>query len=79
MSAGCKVVAIAAMLCAVIIGGASAALAEADYPSRPVTLIVPYGAGGVADVGMRILSDKLSSRPGQQFIVEDRPGKKRSS
>jgi tripartite-type tricarboxylate transporter receptor subunit TctC len=45
-----------------------------DYPTRPVTLIVPYAAGGVADVGMRILGDKLSSRLGQQFVVEDRPG-----
>jgi tripartite-type tricarboxylate transporter receptor subunit TctC len=46
----------------------------ADYPIRAVTLIVPYAAGGVADVGMRILSDKLSSRLNQQFVVENRPG-----
>jgi tripartite-type tricarboxylate transporter receptor subunit TctC len=45
-----------------------------DYPTRPVTLIVPYAAGGVADVGMRILGDKLSDRLGQQFVVENRPG-----
>ncbi len=46
---------------------------DSDYPTRPVTLIVPYGAGGVADVGMRIIGDKLSSRLGQQFVVENRP------
>jgi tripartite-type tricarboxylate transporter receptor subunit TctC len=46
---------------------------EGDYPTRPVTLIVPYAAGGVADVGMRILADKLSNRLGQQFVVENRP------
>ncbi len=50
------------------------AYSAGDYPTRSVTLIVPYAAGGVADVGMRILSDKLSSNLGQQFVVEDRPG-----
>ena len=35
------------------------ALAQNDYPSRPVSLIVPYAAGGVADVAMRLLGDKL--------------------
>src|SRR5277367_76979 len=50
------------------------AYSAGDYPTRSVTLIVPYAAGGVADVGMRILSDKLSSKLGQQFVVENRPG-----
>ena len=48
--------------------------AQSDYPSRPVQLIVPYGAGGIADVGMRILADKLPGRLKQQFVVENRPG-----
>jgi tripartite-type tricarboxylate transporter receptor subunit TctC len=39
-----------------------------------VQLIVPYGAGGIADVGMRILADQLTSRLKQQFVVENRPG-----
>jgi tripartite-type tricarboxylate transporter receptor subunit TctC len=51
-----------------------AALSQSDYPNRPVTLLVPYAAGGVADVGMRILGDRLSSRLNQQFVIEDRPG-----
>jgi tripartite-type tricarboxylate transporter receptor subunit TctC len=51
-----------------------AARSQSDYPNRPVTLLVPYAAGGVADVGMRILGDKLSSRLNQQFVIEDRPG-----
>jgi tripartite-type tricarboxylate transporter receptor subunit TctC len=50
------------------------ALAQNDYPSRPVSLIVPYAAGGVADVAMRLLGDKLSTRLGQQFVIENRPG-----
>jgi tripartite-type tricarboxylate transporter receptor subunit TctC len=57
-------------------GTVSSAFAQSpsDYPNRPVSLIVPYAAGGVADVGMRILSDKLSGRLNQQFVVENRPG-----
>jgi tripartite-type tricarboxylate transporter receptor subunit TctC len=50
------------------------ALAQNDYPTRPVSLIVPYAAGGVADVAMRMLGDKLSPRLGQQFVIENRPG-----
>jgi tripartite-type tricarboxylate transporter receptor subunit TctC len=50
------------------------ASAQSDYPNRLVQLIVPYGAGGIADVGMRILADQLTSRLKQQFVVENRPG-----
>ena len=48
--------------------------AASDYPTRPVAMIVPYGAGGVADVGMRILGQALSNSLKQQFVVENRPG-----
>src|SRR6202051_3248888 len=74
VSAGCKVVAVAATLFAAILAATLAAQADADYPNRPVTLIVPYGAGGVADVGMRILGDQMSNRLKQQFVIENRPG-----
>jgi tripartite-type tricarboxylate transporter receptor subunit TctC len=78
MRAGATAAAIAAAIAAAlsILGAACPfpAWGESDYPTRPVTLIVPYAAGGVADLGMRIIADKLSSRLGQQFIVEDRPG-----
>ena len=50
------------------------AAVQSEYPNRPVQLIVPYGPGGVADVGMRILADQLSNRLKQQFVVENRPG-----
>jgi tripartite-type tricarboxylate transporter receptor subunit TctC len=69
-----RVVALAAALLAATIALPSAAQSQGDYPSRPVMLIVPYGAGGVADVGMRILGEKLSNRLKQQFVVENRPG-----
>jgi tripartite-type tricarboxylate transporter receptor subunit TctC len=48
--------------------------AQSDYPSRPVKIIVPFGAGGVADITMRFVSDKLSKKLGQRFIVENIPG-----
>jgi tripartite-type tricarboxylate transporter receptor subunit TctC len=49
------------------------ALAE-DYPSRPVRLIVPFGAGGPADVYARVIAQHLSEQLHQNFIVDDRPG-----
>src|SRR5215813_3346659 len=48
--------------------------AQSDYPSRPVTLIVPYGAGGVADTGMRIVAEGLTGRLKQGFVDDNRPG-----
>jgi tripartite-type tricarboxylate transporter receptor subunit TctC len=75
MSADRKVGTIAGLLLGLATIAASAvAQVPSDYPSRPVTLIVPYAAGGVADVGMRILGDKLSNRLHQQFVIENRPG-----
>jgi tripartite-type tricarboxylate transporter receptor subunit TctC len=45
-----------------------------NYPSRPVKFIVPFGAGGPADVFARVLAQHLSEDTKQSFIVEDRPG-----
>lgn len=45
-----------------------------DYPSRPVTLVVPYGPGGGADVVGRIVSQSLSRSLQQQVIVDNRAG-----
>src|SRR5262249_52872268 len=56
------------------IGMIATARAQSDYPNRPVQLVVPYAAGGIADVGMRILADQLTGRLKQQFVVENRPG-----
>jgi tripartite-type tricarboxylate transporter receptor subunit TctC len=49
------------------------AWAEA-YPARPVRIVVGFPAGGVFDIIARILGDWLSSRLGQPFVVENRPG-----
>jgi len=56
------------------IGATQRANAQGGYPDRPVSLIVPYAPGGVADVGMRLLGEKLSGLFHQQFVVENRPG-----
>jgi tripartite-type tricarboxylate transporter receptor subunit TctC len=45
-----------------------------NYPNRPVRLILPFGAGGVADVTARIVTDKLGEKLGQRFVIENMPG-----
>jgi putative tricarboxylic transport membrane protein len=57
-----------------VIGVEEPARADVAYPSRPVRIIVPYGAGGIADVTMRMVAQKLSERFGQQFLIDNRPG-----
>ena len=52
---------------------ATAAFAQ-QYPSRPVRVIVPLGAGGFADVPARILAPRLAAQTGGTFFVENRPG-----
>jgi tripartite-type tricarboxylate transporter receptor subunit TctC len=77
-----KVLAVAAtlftgtLIAATVFAAALPAAAQnaAGYPNRPVMLIVPYGAGGVADVGMRLLGEKLSARLKQQVVIENKPG-----
>jgi len=49
------------------------AVAE-EYPARPVRLIVPFGAGGPADVYARVIGQHLAEELKQPFVVEDRPG-----
>ena len=45
-----------------------------DYPARPVRIIVPFGAGGPADVTARLIGNILQDGLGQPFVIEDRPG-----
>jgi tripartite-type tricarboxylate transporter receptor subunit TctC len=57
-----------------VIGVSGTALAQDTYPSRPVTLIVPYAAGGSMDLVSRIVSEGLGARLGQSVVVDDKPG-----
>jgi tripartite-type tricarboxylate transporter receptor subunit TctC len=61
--------------CAGLLGCPALALAQAaSYPSRPITLIVPWPAGGQTDITMRILADAAGRHLGQAVIVDNRPG-----
>jgi tripartite-type tricarboxylate transporter receptor subunit TctC len=52
----------------------SLAAAQADYPSKTVTIVVPFAAGGTTDLLGRILADRLSQRLKGTFIVENKAG-----
>jgi tripartite-type tricarboxylate transporter receptor subunit TctC len=54
--------------------GVTGASGHSNWPDRPVRIIVPYPAGGSADVLSRIYSDALKDRFGQPFVTENRPG-----
>ena len=45
-----------------------------SYPNRPVRLILPFGAGGVADVTARLVTERLGEKLGQRFVIENMPG-----
>jgi tripartite-type tricarboxylate transporter receptor subunit TctC len=69
-----RIVSLVIAIAAVMVGLASPARAQANYPTRPVELLIAYGAGTIGDVSMRILAQKLSSELGKNFVVENRPG-----
>lgn len=60
----------AALACAAFTATASAQ----DYPSRPITLVVPYAAGGGNDIMARVAGEKMSPVLGQQIVIENRGG-----
>ena len=51
-----------------------AGAAAAQYPDRPLKLVVPYSAGGAADAQARLVAQKLGARLGQTVVVENKPG-----
>ena len=61
----------AAMLASLGVAGTAHAQ---NYPTKPITLIVPYPAGGANDMLGRLIGQKMSERLGQQFIVDNKPG-----
>jgi tripartite-type tricarboxylate transporter receptor subunit TctC len=64
-----------ALALAAVVSAALAAPAVAqDYPTRPITLVVPYAAGGGNDVMARTVADTMSRVLGQQIVVENRAG-----
>jgi tripartite-type tricarboxylate transporter receptor subunit TctC len=53
---------------------ASPASAQSAYPSKPITMVVPFGVGGALDLIARVLADGLRNELGQPVIVDDKPG-----
>ena len=66
-----KKIMIAAALTAMSLSFGAAAQ---SYPDRPITMVVPFSAGGTTDLLARILGEELGKRLGQQVLVENRPG-----
>ncbi|WP_157017326.1 Bug family tripartite tricarboxylate transporter substrate binding protein [Mesorhizobium xinjiangense] len=65
-----QAVAAAGILLSAMVGSAAAQA----YPERAITLVVPFGAGGVTDTTARLLSEPMSEALGQPVVVENRPG-----
>ena len=65
----CRTLALAPLV-AVLPTGANAQA----FPTKPVRFILPFGAGGVADVTSRLVAEKLGEKLGQRFVVENMPG-----
>ena len=62
-----------ACLATAVVVALAAPVCAADWPTRPVTVIVPFGAGGNTDMMARLAAAHLSARFGQSFVIENRP------
>jgi tripartite-type tricarboxylate transporter receptor subunit TctC len=63
-----------AAVLAMALSAATAEAQQAPYPNRPITWVVPFGAGGVTDNSARFVAKVLSEKIGQPVIVENKPG-----
>ena len=59
---------LASVLCA------PAAFAQADYPSKPIRIVVPYAAGGGSDAVARVVAKAMTTYLGQSVLVDNKPG-----
>jgi tripartite-type tricarboxylate transporter receptor subunit TctC len=64
----------AALACLLAFAGATGVACAADYPARPVTVVVGFPPGGPSDVLARIVAKKLGELLGQPFVIDNRPG-----
>ncbi len=69
-----RVIAVATLAAVLLPAAASAQSQPQAWPTRPVKLVLPLGAGSGADLGARLIAEKLSTKWGQSVVVENRPG-----
>jgi len=65
---------LASIACGVIFANHCTAIANEDYPNKPIHLIVPFPAGGAVDILGRLIGQNLSEQLNQSVIIENRPG-----
>lgn len=64
----------ASVLALLVACGLSTTGAAADFPVRPIKLVVPFAAGGSTDLTARVIAQKLSEKIGQSVLIDNRPG-----
>ena len=66
--------AFAALVFATVLAGPRSAVAQAPYPTKPITIIIGWNAGAQADVLLRVLAQEMSKEVGQPIVVTNKPG-----
>src|SRR3954468_12528004 len=74
LSCICVAISRAVLVLSVLVVSHHQAPAQSRYPDKAVRIVVPFAAGGVADITARIVAEKLGDRLGQRFYVENQPG-----
>ncbi len=64
-----RIVVLASVWCAILLGAGAA-----EYPERPIRIIVPFAGAGTTDIATRILFDRIAKSIGQPIVIENRPG-----
>ena len=70
----CRTAVLAFVACSVLVRATGGAQADEQYPTRPITMVVPFAAGGPTDILGRIIAQAISPSLGKQVIVEDTTG-----
>src|SRR5437764_5484768 len=74
MQSSRRTLALGAIAAAALASTAGAVLAQGSYPDKPVKIVVAFTPGGPTDVVARMIAQKLTTKWGQQVIVDNKPG-----